>query len=143
MLSTSYSTQQVEWSKARDILACIREQVFVREQNVPMEMELDEHDEHCYHLLAYDQQGNGIGTARLLKNGQIGRMAVLADYRGKGIGSKLLKHIVELAKSRGLTSVYLHAQTHAIGFYEKHHFRIEGDAFTEAGIPHVQMLRRL
>lgn len=143
MTAVSILTQQVTWSQAKNELAGIREQVFVKEQNVPVELELDEHDAHCYHLLAYDEKGRAVGTVRLLPDGHIGRMAVLSQHRGKGIGSQLLIKIVELAVSLGLNSVYLHAQTQAVGFYEKHQFRVSGDEFMEAGIPHVQMRRLL
>jgi predicted GNAT family N-acyltransferase len=136
-------TERVTWSEAKARLVAIREQVFVKEQNVPMELEMDEHDEHCYHLLARDGTGKDVGTARLLPNGHIGRMAVLAPYRGRGIGSQLLEATVELAKTQGLNTLYLHAQTHAIGFYEKHQFGVVGGEFMEAGIPHVQMRRQL
>lgn len=139
----SIYTQQVSWQQARHELTAIREQVFVKEQNVPLELELDEHDEHCYHLLAYGQEGQPVGTARLLQDGHIGRMAVLAPYRGRGIGSKLLVSIVELARRQGLDEVYLNAQIHAVGFYEKHQFQVVGEEFMDAGIPHVQMQRRL
>jgi predicted GNAT family N-acyltransferase len=136
-------TERVTWSEAKSRLAAIREQVFVKEQKVPLELEMDEHDAHCYHLLAHDGAGHAVGTARLLLNGYIGRMAVLAPYRGRGIGSQLLEATVELAKTQGLNTLYLNAQTHAIGFYEKHQFRVVGEEFMEAGIPHVQMRRQL
>jgi len=136
-------TQQVSWPEAKTTLTAIREQVFVKEQLVPMDLELDEHDERCCHLLAYSPEGHAVGTARLLQDGHIGRMAVLAPYRGRGIGSLLLENIVELARQRGLSEVYLNAQTHAIGFYEKHLFHVAGEEFMEAGIPHIQMRRQI
>lgn len=138
-----FYTRYVTWQEAKDALAHIRYQVFVNEQRVPADMELDDHDPDCDHLLAFDDQGTAVGTARLLPDGHIGRMAVLAEYRGQGIGTLLLNEILALAQSRGLRTVVLHAQIHAVGFYEKHRFAVVGDEFMEAGIPHVQMQRRL
>jgi predicted GNAT family N-acyltransferase len=143
MSKRRFYTRRVSWQEAKDTLTRIRYQVFVNEQRVPADMELDEHDTSCDHLLAFDEQGIAVGTARLLPDGHIGRMAVLAEYRGQGIGTLLLTEILELAKSRGLSTIALHAQTHAVSFYEKHLFYIVGEEFMEAGIPHVQMQRRL
>ena len=143
MKKTSFHTQQVIWEEAKDRLTTIRRQVFVKEQQVPVELELDEHDAECDHLLAFDEQGNAIGTARLLPDGHIGRMAVLAEFRGQGIGSQLLTDIIVLAKTKGVHKVTLHAQIQAVEFYQKHQFQIIGEKFMEAGIPHVQMQRQL
>lgn len=143
MNKDSYHAQPVSWPEFKTVLAEIREQVFVKEQNVPLALELDEHDERCYHLLAIDQHGSAVGTARLLQDGHIGRMAVLAQHRGKGIGSLLLNHLIKMAKTKGMVCVFLNAQTQAIGFYEKHHFHVVGEEFTDAGIPHVRMQRQL
>lgn len=139
----SFYTQEVTWAEAKAALANIRQQVFVKEQKVPLDMELDEHDAHCNHLLAFDANGVPVGTVRLLPDGHIGRMAVLAKFRGKGIGSRLLTDIIRLAKAKGLREVSLHAQIHAVGFYEQHHFHAVGEEFMEAGIAHVQMQRKL
>ena len=143
MTGFRFHTQRVSWAEAKQALAGIRQQVFVKEQNVPLELELDEHDAGCDHLLAMDEHGTAVGTARLLADGHIGRMAVLAEFRGKGIGTQLLTDIIALAKAKGLRAVTLHAQTQAMGFYEKHQFRPIGDEFMEAGIAHIQMQRRL
>lgn len=143
MTQASFYTQQVSWAEAKATLTSIRQKVFVDEQKVPLELELDEHDAQCNHLLAYDDHGTAVGTARLLPNGQIGRMAVLAEFRGKGIGSRLLTDIIALAKAKGLRAVTLHAQTQAVDFYAKHQFHITGEEFMEAGIAHVTMQRQL
>ncbi|KPJ92039.1 MAG: hypothetical protein AMJ53_10195 [Gammaproteobacteria bacterium SG8_11] len=143
MTRGSYFTQPVSWQDAQETLSRIRYQVFVNEQNVPPELELDEHDAGCDHLLAYDEHGNAIGTARLMPDGHIGRMAVLAEFRGKGVGSKLLTDIIVLARDKGIKVLTLHAQSQAVGFYEKHQFHIVGDEFLEAGIAHVKMQRHL
>jgi predicted GNAT family N-acyltransferase len=122
----------------------IRLRVFVREQGVPEEIELDEEDNRATHLLA-TMNGKPVGTARIvIKNARakIGRMAVLKSYRGKGIGKTLLKRAIELARRRGAKVIYLHAQVPVVGFYERMGFRSIGRVFMEAGIPHRKMVFR-
>jgi predicted GNAT family N-acyltransferase len=131
------------WSEARAAAQRIREAVFVAEQSVPVEIELDEWDERCEHALAYDVAGNAIGTGRLLPDGHVGRMAVVRAARGQGVGGLLLEALVERARARGMRRVALNAQTHAVPFYARFGFAVEGEAFIEAGIPHVAMVRDL
>lgn len=122
----------------------IRIRVFVREQGVPAEIELDEDDRRATHLLA-SVGGKPVGTARLVitnAKAKIGRMAVLKSYRGKGLGKALLKRAVELARKRRAKLIYLHAQVSVVGFYKKMGFRPVGRVFMEAGIPHRKMLLR-
>jgi predicted GNAT family N-acyltransferase len=120
----------------------VRETVFVREQNVPAELEWDGVDAQCEHVLA--EAGDvAIGTGRLLPDGHIGRMAVLSPWRRKGVGSAILEALVRLAAQRDMKRIALNAQTHARPFYERHGFQVEGEAFMEAGIPHVAMVRDL
>jgi ElaA protein len=119
----------------------IRMQVFVREQGVPAEIELDEDDQRAIHFLAFVSD-KAVGTARVVLNrgsAKIGRMAVLKSYRGIGVGSKLLKRSVETAKRKRARKIYLHAQVGVIGFYETAGFRAAGPVFDEAGIPHRNM----
>jgi predicted GNAT family N-acyltransferase len=117
----------------------IREKVFIEEQKVPRELEWDEWDERCDHVVAYDAQGLAIGTARLAPGGKLGRMAVLRDRRGLGVGAALLDALLGRARERSLARVTLHAQTHAAGFYRRFGFSERGGEFLEAGIPHVEM----
>ena len=121
----------------------VRESVFVEEQNVPREIELDEHDAVSRHVIARDADGGAIGTGRLLADGHIGRMAVLADWRGKGVGRAVLERLLEEAAGRSVRHLALHAQTHASGFYRRFGFVEEGPEFMEAGIPHRAMVRSL
>ena len=122
----------------------IRIRVFVREQGVPVEIELDEDDRRATHLLA-SVGGKPVGTARLAitdAKAKIGRMAVLKSYRGKGVGKALLKRAIKLARKRRAKAIYLHAQVSVVGFYEKMGFRSVGRVFMEAGIPHRKLVLR-
>ena len=120
----------------------IRARVFVREQGVPQEIELDRDDKRATHFLAL-AAGKAVGTARIVMHrghAKIGRMAVLRMYRGRGIGTKLLKRAIAAAKKQDARKIYLHAQLKVIGFYEANAFRVVGSVFKEAGIPHRKMV---
>lgn len=131
------------WSDARAEAQRIRETVFVSEQGVPAEIELDDWDERCEHAIAYDAGGRAVGTGRLLPDGHIGRMAVLREARGEGVGGRLLEALIERARERSMRRVALNAQTHAAPFYARFGFVVAGETFMEAGIPHVAMERNL
>ncbi len=136
-----YTIRIADWKHDSQALRQVRETVFIREQRVPVELEWDKHDAAgCIHLLALDSCGDPIGTARLLPDGSIGRMAVLEAWRKKGVGSSLLRCLLNEARRRGIHPVSLHAQAHAVGFYLRFGFRVSGGAFTEAGITHVKMV---
>ena len=117
----------------------VRRAVFVDEQKVPAEMELDEFDPPSLHALAFDGEGRVLGTGRLLPDGHIGRMAVLRQARGTGVGSALLQALMQAARARGDREVVLSAQTHAVPFYERFGFVAEGEQYDDAGIPHRMM----
>ncbi len=131
--------RRVTWEDESQALRYIRETVFIKEQCVPVELEWDEFDPVCLHILAVDGDGQLVGTARLLPDGHIGRIAVLKEWRKQGVGSALLQWMIEEMKSSGRQQVMLNAQTDAVKFYEKFGFRVVGDMFMDAGIPHVQM----
>jgi predicted GNAT family N-acyltransferase len=124
-------------------LRAVREAVFVQEQRVSPEIELDEIDPQCRHVLARDAQGQAIGTGRLTPAGKIGRMAVLAGWRGRGVGDAMLQTLIDLARTQGHGLVELHAQVDAIGFYERAGFECIGPEYIEAGIRHRSMQRKL
>lgn len=126
------------WPIDAPALADIRRRVFVLEQAVPEELEWDGEDAAAQHWLAL-VDGESVGTVRLLADGHIGRMAVLAGHRKLGIGSRLLAAAVGEARRRAIGEVYLHAQVHALPFYLRHGFVAEGEAFMDAGIPHLAM----
>lgn len=129
----------VDWKDKQAQIASVRMRVFVQEQKVPAEIEMDDRDVVCQHVLAYDVNHNPVGTGRLDPKGKIGRMAVLAQYRGMGIGGKILQALIQYGQKNGIKRFYLSAQTHAVGFYEKYGFTKYGETFEEAGIPHVMM----
>lgn len=134
--------ERVTWADAEEALRAVREAVFIDEQRVPVALEWDEHDAPAVHLLARGPGGLPIGTARLLAEGEtlrFGRMAVLAAWRGRGVGRALMASLLDLAAARGAARVVLDAQLHAIPFYERFGFRAHGGVFDDAGIPHRAM----
>ncbi|HCD26847.1 MAG TPA: GNAT family N-acetyltransferase [Gammaproteobacteria bacterium] len=132
-------TRWTEPNKSK--LAAIRLKVFVEEQRVPVAEEWDGADPDCEHFLAFTETGHcpGIGCARLMPSGQIGRMAVLIEHREHGIGRLLLDAAVAKARELGMAEVFLHAQRHAEGFYAKAGFKPYGEEFLDANIPHIAM----
>lgn len=138
---TDFSIRIADWHKDNSELRRIREAVFVAEQSVPPEIEVDGDDPTATHFLAFDNN-YAIGTARLLPDGHIGRVAVLKDWRGLGVGDLLLEAAIQEAERKGLTEQFLSAQVHATAFYERHGFNVVSSEFLEAGIPHVDMLRK-
>ena len=123
-------------------LKAIRYEVFVEEQKVPAEEEIDAYDPLSIHAIAWSN-GQAAGCGRLLPDGHIGRMAVLKSFRGLGVGGLVLQHLMARALQRGDHEVVLSAQTHAIGFYEKFDFVAEGAEYLDCNIPHRDMRRIL
>ena len=142
-MSSSFEVRVVDWDTAHADARSVRETVFVVEQRVPIELEWDDLDAVCDHAIARDAAGRAVGTGRLLPDARIGRMAVLPEWRGRGVGAAILNALVERARQRGMRRVALHAQTHAAGFYAKYGFAPDGEVFIEADIPHVTMTRTL
>lgn len=127
-----------------EIQACfnIRSKVFITEQNVDPEIERDNKEEMATHFLA-SLDKVPVGTARFYKldNGsaKISRVAVLSKYRGKQIGKVLINKIIEHSKKLGISSLILSSQSAVVGFYEGFGFKVEGDEYMEANIPHFMM----
>ena len=138
-----FEIREVGWKGDAKILSNIRRLVFIIEQSVPEKDEWDNRDEDCWHWLATDSEDSPVGTCRLLPDGQIGRMAVLSNWRGRGIGAALMEAAVEKARYLGFSKIYLHAQSHAEVFYERLGFIKDGQEFKEAGIAHYHMTREL
>ncbi len=128
------------WSVLAPLVTPVRFQVFVDEQGVPSDMELDEFDPLSWHAAAL-RDGQVVGAGRLLPDGHIGRMAVLAEWRGQGIGAALLQALMAEAARRGMRRLALSAQTHAVDFYARFGFVPEGPEYQEAGLPHQAMAR--
>ena len=143
-MSAAPYVELVEWrGEAEAALRAIRHAVFVVEQRVPDELEWDDMDARSTHALARDAAGAPIGCGRLLPNGYIGRMAVLAPWRNRGVGAAILLALVELARERGHVRATLNAQASAVPFYARLGFRLTGEQFDEAGIDHRVMTLEL
>lgn len=132
-----------DWHEARERVMPVRVTVFVQEQGVPAEIELDAADPTCRHAMAELPDGSVVGTGRLLPDGHVGRMAVLPGWRGKGVGARLLAALVAEAERLGMDELALNAQLTAEGFYARFGFRAQGEVFMEAGIAHREMRKRL
>ena len=131
-----------DWPALASGLQAVRRAVFVVEQGIPEHLEWDEHDAVSVHALALIER-RAIGCGRLLPDGHIGRMAVLSQMRGQGVGAALLDALVDEARRRGMRALQLHAQLHASGFYARAGFVADGQVFDEVGIPHQRMVRIL
>lgn len=133
---------EVRIAKGSDIerVYALRNEVFVVEQNVPPEIEIDEEDKHATHIIA-EENGVAAGCARVIfeDGGHIGRLAVKKSERGKGIGREICLYIIDYCRENGYDRVWLNSQLHAVGFYEKLGFVKRGETFFEAGIEHVKM----
>lgn len=138
-MKDNFVIQVVSWQIHSAPLKTVREEVFIKEQQVPAELEWDGLDETAQHLLALNSAGEAIGCARLPGNGSIGRMAVLKPWRGKGVGSALLGKAVALYRQQGIKNITLSAQMHAIPFYEKAGFEVCSEPYLDANILHVDM----
>ncbi|MFF3891916.1 GNAT family N-acetyltransferase [Streptomyces sp. NPDC001812] len=155
-MSTPYVVREAVGPGDREACFAVRKEVFVAEQGVPEDLEYDAYDSGAVHVLALGEDGTAFGTGRLLhgeaaaaKNGgdastgALGRLAVTRRARGLGVGAALVRGIEEAARTRGLTAVDLHAQTHALGFYERLGYEAYGPEFPDAGMPHRAMRRVL
>jgi predicted GNAT family N-acyltransferase len=144
-IPAGFHVEVCDWVNAseRDALLAVRDDVFVLEQRVPVDLDRDDDDPFSVHVLARALDRTPIGTGRLAPDGRIGRMAVLSGWRGRGVGTMLLQTLLELARARKFDSVTAHAQRSAAPFYLRHGFKPEGEPFDEAGIPHLHMRRAI
>lgn len=136
---TEFRVEIADWATDQDGLIAVRTEVFVNEQKVPADLELDDHDLEAIHLKALDAQGTIIATARLLPNQYIGRMCVLESWRNRGVGLAMMRFYIDLARDNGISSLYLNAQVSAIPFYQRLGFEVDSDVFMEADIQHRHM----
>ena len=131
----------VKWIDSLSQLKNIREKVFIQEQKVTPQLEWDGMDEKAIHFLVFNDKA-AIGCARAIvikDHMQLGRMAVLKEYRGQGIGSALIEKAMTTAKLNQLSAIYISAQCHAIDFYKKFGFEVTSDIYLDAEIPHRDM----
>ena len=131
----------VKWIDGLSQLKNIREKVFIQEQKVTPQLEWDGMDEKAIHFLVFNDKA-AIGCARAIvikDHMQLGRMAVLKEYRGQGIGSALIEKAMTIAKLNQLSVIYISAQCHAIDFYKKFGFEVKSDIYLDAEIPHRDM----
>ncbi|RPF32823.1 GNAT family N-acetyltransferase [Streptomyces sp. TLI_185] len=156
MSTHAYVVRVAEDLADREACFAVRKEVFVGEQGVPEDLEYDAYDAVAVHVLAVREDGMPLGTGRLLYGeaaaakvdgdltvGSLGRLAVAKEARGLGVGIALVRAIEDAARARGLAAVDLHAQTHALGFYERLGYEAYGPEYPEAGIPHRAMRRAL
>ena len=129
---------KVSWREAKNELRAIRTPVFIEEQGVAPDFEWDELDASAVHLLAM-QNNQPIACLRIIDFYKIGRMAVLKDWRGMGLGSALMLEAVNVCKNYGSKSIHISAQTHAIEFYRKAGFEVTSVEYCDVHIPHVDM----
>jgi predicted GNAT family N-acyltransferase len=141
LLMNKIRVRVADWQKDNADIRRIREAVFIAEQSVPPELEWDAEDADALHFLALEGD-YPIGTARLLPDGEIGRLSVLKDWRGLKVGDALLKAVIAEAERRNLKEQKLSAQVYATAFYERFGFTVVSEEFLEAGLPHVDMVRR-
>ncbi|MFC7309158.1 GNAT family N-acetyltransferase [Streptomyces monticola] len=153
---TAFQVRVVRDAAELELCFAVRKDVFVVEQQVPEDIEYDAYDAGAVHVLAVADDGAALGTGRLLHGpaaaekvggdlavGSLGRLAVTRSARGLGVGAALVRGIEDVARERGLTAVDLHAQTHALKFYERLGYAAYGPEFLDAGIPHLAMRRAL
>ncbi|MGW8366240.1 GNAT family N-acetyltransferase [Streptomyces wedmorensis] len=155
-MTVAYAVREAAEPADRDACFAVRREVFVEEQGVPRELEYDAYDATAVHVLAVRADGLPLGTGRLLHGadavgktggdasvGSLGRLAVAKAARGLGVGAALVLAVEDVARERGLTAVDLHAQTHALGFYERLGYTAYGPEFPDAGMPHRAMRKAL
>jgi len=137
--SDSIKIQTTSWSQSSKEISEVRHKVFVLEQSIPLEIEMDGKDSDCIHFLALERS-KPIGAARLQKYGKIERVSVLREYRTNGIGTAIMKVVIEKAKDLNVEKIYLHSQIDSKNFYKQLGFVQHGETFFEADKPHIEMI---
>ncbi|WP_202078719.1 GNAT family N-acetyltransferase [Caldalkalibacillus salinus] len=147
MGNDTFDVKHVQTDQQQQDAFHVRHEVFVQEQQVPAELEVDEHEDNSEHVVAYDQTHQPVGAGRLrpISNtaGKVERVSVMKRLRGEGLGFQIMKKIEEVAQKKGLTELILHAQAHAEDFYLRLGYETVSEPFEEAGIEHVKMKKEL
>lgn len=143
MIEADFIVEPATWQFDRDAIERVRTEVFIVEQAVPEDEEWDDDDPKAQHFLALSSSGVAVGTARLTRDGRIGRVAVLKSWRGKRVGDALMRAAIESASNRGMSELRLAAQTYALAFYQRHGFEAVGEIFQDVDIDHQWMQRQL
>ena len=139
MPSDSIKIVETSWGQSSKEISEVRHKVFVVEQSIPPEIEMDGKDSDCIHFLALEES-RPIAAARLQKYGKIERVSVLREYRTKGIGTAIMKMVIEKARNMDIEKIYLHSQIDSKNFYQQLGFFQHGEIFFEADKPHIEMI---
>lgn len=139
MIDDSFHVEPADWVVDQADLKHVRTEVFILGQNIPEAEEWDELDPRSIHVIARDNEGRPIGTGRLTPDDKIGRMAVLASWRGRHVGEAIMRALIQRAREQRRPALEMHAQSYAIPFYERSGFRAYGEEFLECDIPHRRM----
>jgi predicted GNAT family N-acyltransferase len=131
------------WEQESAAIRAVRNAVFSDEQGICQTLDFDGRDHECVQVLARIGEGEAIGTARMLPDGHVGRIAVHREWRGRGVGTRLVEFLTDVARDRGFAEIHLHSQAQAAEFYTRLGFEARGETFMEAGIEHVLMVRIL
>lgn len=138
--------QQVTTKEQLEDAFLVRNIVFVEEQQVPAEEEIDQFEDEATHVVLYDDENKPIGAGRVRivdGIGKLERICVLSTSRKNGAGGLIVEKLEELATKEGVSKLKLNAQTHAISFYQKFGYEVVSDEFMDAGIPHVTMIKEI
>jgi predicted GNAT family N-acyltransferase len=132
-----------DWENNSAVIRGVRNTVFSVEQGISETLDFDGRDQECVHMLAQIGDSEIVGTARMLPDGHVGRIAVHKQWRGQGVGTRLVECLAAVARDRGFAEIHLHSQVQAAEFYSGLGFVARGETFMEAGIEHVLMVRIL
>ena len=130
-----------DWERNSAAIRGVRNTVFSAEQGISETLDFDGRDQECVHVLAQIGESEIVGTARMLPDGHVGRIAVHKQWRGQGVGTQLVEYLAAVARDRSFAEIYLHSQVQAAEFYSGLRFVARGETFMEAGIEHVLMVR--